>query len=47
MRFKFIEENRAALPADRLCQIMNVSRVAIEPIDPAQSVSVNVTTWYC
>ncbi len=25
MRFKFIEENRAALPADRLCQIMNVS----------------------
>lgn len=25
MRFKFIEENRAALPTDRLCQIMNVS----------------------
>jgi transposase InsO family protein len=25
MRFKFIEENRAALPTDRLCRIMNVS----------------------
>ena len=25
MRFKFIEENRATLPAKRLCQIMNVS----------------------
>jgi len=25
MRLKFIEENRAALPAERLCQIMNVS----------------------
>jgi putative transposase len=25
MRFKFIEENRAALPVERLCQIMNVS----------------------
>ena len=25
MRFKFIEENRAALPTGRLCQIMNVS----------------------
>jgi len=25
MRFKFIEENRAMLPAKRLCQIMNVS----------------------
>jgi putative transposase len=25
MRFGFIEENRAALPTERLCQIMNVS----------------------
>ena len=25
MRFRFIEENRAALPTERLCQIMNVS----------------------
>ena len=25
MRFSFIEENRAALPTERLCQIMNVS----------------------
>jgi len=25
MRFRFIEENRDALPAERLCQIMNVS----------------------
>jgi len=25
MRFKFIEENRLALPTERLCQIMNVS----------------------
>lgn len=25
MRFKFIEENRATLPTERLCQIMNVS----------------------
>jgi putative transposase len=25
MRFRFIEENRAALSTDRLCQIMNVS----------------------
>lgn len=25
MRFKFIEENRVALPTERLCQIMNVS----------------------
>ena len=25
MRFKFVEENRAMLPTERLCQIMNVS----------------------
>ena len=25
MRFRFIEENRASLPTERLCQIMNVS----------------------
>jgi putative transposase len=25
MRFRFIEENRAAIPTERLCQIMNVS----------------------
>jgi len=25
MRFRFVEENRAALPTERLCQIMNVS----------------------
>lgn len=25
MRFRFVEENRTALPAERLCQIMNVS----------------------
>ena len=25
MRFRFIKENRASLPTERLCQIMNVS----------------------
>jgi len=25
MRFRFIEDNRASLPIERLCQIMNVS----------------------
>jgi hypothetical protein len=25
MRFRFVEENRGAIPAERLCRIMNVS----------------------
>lgn len=31
MRFKFIEENRVALPTERLCQIMNASTCGYRP----------------